>query len=56
VGAAYQIPRKEANTGQIIDKTKAKIKLFVGDLTGDERLKREDERDERQDKSNARVW
>jgi uncharacterized protein YjbJ (UPF0337 family) len=32
--------------GEIIDKTKGKIKQVVGDLTGNEGLKQEGERDE----------
>jgi uncharacterized protein YjbJ (UPF0337 family) len=32
--------------GEIIDKTKGKIKQAVGSLTGDEKLKREGEKDE----------
>jgi uncharacterized protein YjbJ (UPF0337 family) len=40
--------------GEIIDKTKGKIKQAVGDLTGNKRLKREGERDERKAKSKAR--
>ena len=40
--------------GEIIDKTKGKIKLPVGDLTGNKRLKREGEREERKAKSKAR--
>jgi uncharacterized protein YjbJ (UPF0337 family) len=32
--------------GEIIDKTKGKIKQAVGDLTGNKKLKREGERDE----------
>jgi uncharacterized protein YjbJ (UPF0337 family) len=40
--------------GEIIDKTKGKIKQPVGDLTGIERLKREDERGKRKAKSKAR--
>lgn len=32
--------------GEIIDKTKGKIKQAVGSLTGDEKLKREGENDE----------
>jgi uncharacterized protein YjbJ (UPF0337 family) len=31
--------------GEIIDKTKGKIRQAVGDLTGNKRLKREGERD-----------
>jgi uncharacterized protein YjbJ (UPF0337 family) len=40
--------------GEVIDKTKSKIKQAVGNLTGNKRLKREDERDERKVKSKAR--
>jgi len=40
--------------GEIIDKTEGKIKQAVGDLTGNKRLKREGERDERKAKSKAR--
>jgi len=40
--------------GEIIDKTKGKIKQAAGDLTGNKRLKREGERDERKAKSKAR--
>ena len=40
--------------GEIIDKTKGKIKQAVGDLTGNKRLKQEGERDERKSKSKAR--
>jgi uncharacterized protein YjbJ (UPF0337 family) len=39
--------------GEIIDKTKGKIKQAVGDRTGNKRLKREGERDERKAKSRA---
>jgi hypothetical protein len=48
----YQGRRK--TIGEIIDKTKGKIKQAVGDLTGNKRLKREGERDERKAKSKAR--
>jgi len=34
--------------GELINKTKGKIKQAVGSLTGDKQLKREGERDERQ--------
>ena len=40
--------------GEIIDKTKGRIKQAVDDLTGNKRLKREDERGERKVKSKAR--
>ena len=40
--------------GTIIDRTKGKIKHAAGDLTGNKRLKRESERDERKAKSKAR--
>lgn len=40
--------------GEIIDETKGKIKQAVGDLAGNKRLKREDERDKRKAKSKAR--
>ena len=40
--------------GEVIDKTKGKIRQAVGDLTGNKRLKREDERGERKAKSKAR--
>ena len=40
--------------GEIIDKAKGTIKQAVGDLTGNKRLKREGERDERKVKSKAR--
>ena len=46
--------RRKQTTVEIIDKTKGKIKQAVGDLTGDKRLKREGERDERKAKSKAR--
>ena len=36
--------------GEIIDKAKGKIKQAVGDLTGDKKLKREGEDDERKGK------
>ena len=39
--------------GEIIDKTKGKIKQAAGDLTGKTRLKREGERDERKARSKA---
>ena len=39
--------------GEIIDKTKDKIKQAVGNLTGYKRFKREGERDERKAKSKA---
>jgi len=37
--------------GEVIDKTKGKIKQAVGNLTGNKRLKRKGERDERKAKS-----
>ena len=40
--------------GEIIDKTKGKIRQAVGDLTGNKKLKREGERDERKGESKAR--
>ena len=40
--------------GEIIDKTKGRIKQAVGDLTGNKRFKREGEREERKAKSKAR--
>ena len=40
--------------GEIIDKTKGKIRQAVGDLIGNKRLKREDERGKRKGKSKAR--
>jgi uncharacterized protein YjbJ (UPF0337 family) len=40
--------------GEIIDKTKGKIELAAGDLTGSKKLKRWGERDERKAKSGAR--
>ena len=40
--------------GKIIDKTNGKIKQAAGDLTGNKRLKRVGERDERKAKSKAR--
>ena len=40
--------------GEIIDQTKGKIKQAIGDLTGNKRLKREGERDERKAKSKTR--
>ena len=40
--------------GEIIDRTEGKIKQAVGDLTGNKRLRREGERDERKAKSKAR--
>jgi uncharacterized protein YjbJ (UPF0337 family) len=40
--------------GKIIDKTKGKIKQAVGHLTGNKRLKREGEKDERKAKPRAR--
>jgi uncharacterized protein YjbJ (UPF0337 family) len=39
---------------KVIHKTKGKIKQAVGELTGNKRLKREDERGERKAKSKAR--
>jgi len=39
--------------GELIDKTKGKIKQAVGDLTGDKRIKREGEGDEPKAKSKA---
>jgi uncharacterized protein YjbJ (UPF0337 family) len=39
---------------EIIDKTKGKIKQAVGDLTGDKRIKREGERDDR--KAESKAW
>ena len=40
--------------GEIIDKTEGKIKQTVGDPTGNKRLMREGERDERKAKSKSR--
>ncbi|MDQ1333969.1 MAG: hypothetical protein QG552_919 [Thermodesulfobacteriota bacterium] len=40
--------------GEIIDKTKGKIEQAAGDLTGNKKLKRLGERDERKAKSGAR--
>lgn len=40
--------------GEIIDKTKDKIEQTAGDLTGNKKLKRLGERDERKTKSGAR--
>ena len=40
--------------GEIIDKTKNKIKQAADDLTGNKRLKREGKRDERKAKAKAR--
>ena len=40
--------------GEIIDKTKGKIKQAVADLTGNIRLKRKGERDERKAKAKTR--
>jgi uncharacterized protein YjbJ (UPF0337 family) len=37
---------QRSRMGEIIDRTKGKIKQAVGALTGDKRLKREGERDE----------
>ena len=45
--------RKRA-MGEIIDKIKGKINQAGGDLTGNKKLQREGERDERKAKSNAR--
>jgi uncharacterized protein YjbJ (UPF0337 family) len=41
--------------GEIIDKTKGKIKQAVGTLTGNEEIKREGERDERVGKIEGAV-
>ena len=49
--AAYHASRGQT---EIIDKTKGKIKQAVGDLTGDKRLTRESDRDERKVESKAR--
>ena len=46
--------QRKQTMGEIIDKTKGKIRQAVGDLTGNKRLKRESERDERKAKSKAR--
>jgi uncharacterized protein YjbJ (UPF0337 family) len=40
--------------GEIIDKTKGKIKRAIGELSGNKRLKREGDRDKRKVKSKAR--
>ena len=40
--------------GEIIDKTKGKIRQAVGDLTGKKGLKREGERNER--KVESKAW
>jgi uncharacterized protein YjbJ (UPF0337 family) len=40
--------------GEIIDKTRGKIKQAVGDLTGNKRLKRLGKRDERKARAKAR--
>ena len=48
--AAYHVQ----TMGEPIDKTKGKIKQAVSDLTGNERLKREGERDERKARSKSR--
>jgi len=40
--------------GELIDKAKGKIKHALGDLTGNKRLKREGERDER--KAESKAW
>jgi uncharacterized protein YjbJ (UPF0337 family) len=44
--AGTQPSRGGTNMGEIIDKTKGRIKQAVGDLTGDKKLKREGEGDE----------
>ena len=41
--------------GEIIDKTRGKIKQAVGDLTGNKRLKREGGRDEHKAKAKRAV-
>jgi len=47
--------QRKQTMGEIIDKTKGRIKQAVGDdLTGNKRLKREGEREERKAKSKAR--
>jgi len=43
---AFQICYGRKKMGEIIDKSKGKIKQAVGDLTGNKKLKREGERDE----------
>ena len=48
----YQGRRKTIS--ELIDKTKGKVNQAVGDLTGNERRKREDEGDETKAKSKAR--
>jgi uncharacterized protein YjbJ (UPF0337 family) len=41
-----QYRRKKEKMGEMIDKSKGKIKQAVGDLTGNKKLKREGEMDE----------
>jgi uncharacterized protein YjbJ (UPF0337 family) len=41
--------------GELIDKTKGKIKQALGDLTGDKKLKREGQRDELKGKVEGAV-
>jgi uncharacterized protein YjbJ (UPF0337 family) len=41
-----QYRRQEEKMGEIIDKSKGKIKQAVGDLTGNKKLKREGEMEE----------
>ena len=42
----HQYRQQEETMGEMIDKSKGKIKQAVGDLTGNKKLKREGERDE----------
>ena len=52
--ASYHAPPEANSEGEIIAKTKGRIKQAVSDPTGNKRPKREDERDERKAKSQAR--
>jgi len=45
-GESFSNLQGRKKMGEIIDKSKGKIKQAVGDLTGNKKLKREGERDE----------
>lgn len=47
--------RRRTDMGELIDKAKGKVKQAVGDLTGNEELKSEGERDEAKGKIKGAV-
>ena len=51
----FSLETKEKTMGEIIDKTKGKIKQAVGDLTGNKELKQEGENDELKGKVEGAV-